>query len=139
MLDDKVVEDEEVEGMEAAVGVVRGVDVELGVTGDSEMMLGRNAPLFVVVPSVERREVTARVVAETATESVTSLPDEDAGEVGRVGAAKVMAVRDTDDVVSNDEYEAVGDIWCAQNRNERVANRSNAEKFPKKQRASIFH
>lgn len=50
VLDDKV----EVEGMMAAVGVVKGVDVELGVTGDSEMALGRNAPLFVAVPAVER-------------------------------------------------------------------------------------
>lgn len=50
MLDENV----EVEGMVAAVGVVKGVDVELGVTGESEMPLGRNASLLVDVPAVER-------------------------------------------------------------------------------------
>lgn len=56
-------------------------------------------------------------MAETATESVTSLPDGDAEDVDRVGAANVMAAGDTDDVESNNEDEAVGDILCGRNRN----------------------
>lgn len=76
-------------------------------------------------------------MAETATESVTSLPNEDAGDVDRVGAANVMAMGDTDDVESNDEDEAVGDIWYVPNRNERVAEDSNAKELPEKAESKL--